>query len=453
MYMKHKILLFLCGFFLLSPGLSYTIRAVIANDSIPPDSISLTESPVSRSGPRPIVYVMSVEDAIGTVTDDRIEDAIKQAEDDGAQLLVIQLDTPGGFMKATQSITRNILNSGVPVCMYVSPSGARAGSAGVYMTYAAQIAAMAPSTNIGAAHPVDAGGQQIDSVMNEKVTNDAVAQIKAAARRHGRNEEWAEKAVRQSVSITETEALDLHVINLIAKDIPDLLSQLDGDTVELAMGEKTLDLKDPDVRRIAMTFVYKLLTILTSPDIAFALLSIGGLGILLELYHPGAILPGVVGAICIILGAYAIQSLPINYAGVLLILLAVILFIAEIKITSYGLLTVGGVISLFLGGLMLIDTADPNLGVSMTFLISITVFIGLVIAAVVYLVARAARNRPFVGHEHLAGKSAEVRQAGMVYAEGALWKAESTDTLKPGDKVEIIAVDGNRLKVRKTDQK
>lgn len=446
--MKHKLLLALCAFLLLSPGLSYTVRAVFADDSIPTDTAATSEPAERRSGPRPIVYVMSVEDAIGTVTDDRIEDAIAVAEDEGAQLLVIQLDTPGGFMKSTQSITRNVLNSGVPVCMYVSPSGARAGSAGVYMTYAAQIAAMAPSTNIGAAHPVSGEGQEIDSVMNEKVTNDAVAQIKAAARRNGRNAEWAEEAVRQSVSITETEALEKNVIDLIAIDIPDLLKQLDGRTVELVAAEKTLDLKDPDVRKITMSFVYRLLTILTSPDIAFILFSIGGLGIVLELYHPGAILPGVVGAISLILAFYSFQTLPINYAGVLLILLAVILFIAEIKITSYGMLTVGGVISLFLGGLMLIDTVDPNLKVSMSLLISITVFVGAIIAIVVFLVARAARNTPFVGHEHLVGAKGEIRQLGMVYVDGALWKVESDETLEVGDMVEITAVEGIRLRVK-----
>jgi membrane-bound serine protease (ClpP class) len=451
--MKHKILLFLCGFFLLSPGISYTVRAVFADDSIPPDTVAASEPLEPRTGPRPIVYVMSVEDAIGTVTDDRIEDAIALSEEEGAQLLVIQLDTPGGFMKATQSITRNILNSEVPVCMYVSPSGARAGSAGVFMTYAAQIAAMAPSTNIGAAHPVGGEGQEIDSVMNEKVTNDAVAQIKAAARRHGRNAEWAEKAVRESVSITETEALELNVIDLVAQDIPDLLRQLDGRTIELAAGDKTMDLKDPDVRRIAMSFVYKILTILSSPDVAFILFSIGGLGIVLELYHPGAILPGVVGAISLILAFYSFQTLPINYAGVLLILLAVILFIAEIKITSYGMLTVGGVISLFLGGLMLIDTVDPSLKVSMSLLISITVFIGLVVAAVVYLVARAAKTKPFVGHEHLIGGRGDIRSPGMMYVDGALWKVESDEALEVGDRVEITAVEGIRLRVKKVTQK
>lgn len=448
--MKQKIVLCLCAFFILSPGLSFLLQQALAQDSVTADTSVVedtSERPASKV--RPIVYAMTIDDAIGTVVNDRINDAIEVALDNSAGLLVIRMDTPGGFMNATQDITKNIMNSRVPISVYVAPSGARAGSAGVYITYAAHVAAMAPSTNIGAAHPVSGGGQEIDSVMNEKVTNDAVAQIKAAAARHGRNVEWAEKAVRESVSITDEEALELNVIDVIARDLPDLFDQIDGDTVQMASGEAVLEVRDADVREIEMSFVYKLLTILTSPDVAFILFSIGGLGIVLELYNPGAILPGVVGAISLILAFYSFQTLPINYAGVLLILLAIILFIAEVKVTSYGMLTVGGVISLFLGGLMLIDTVDPNLQVSRALLIWMTIIIGIIVALVVFMVARAHRSKPFVGHEHLVGTTGVIRQEGMVYIDGALWRVESEETFEIGTKVEVTSVEGLRLKVKK----
>lgn len=444
--MKQKLVFILCAFLICSSGVSFLFQPALGQDSNAVDS-SVVSTPDDRMPP--IVYVLTVDDAIGTVTDDRIKDAMELALDNNAAMLVIRMDTPGGFMNSTQDITKRIMNSRVPICVYVAPSGARAGSAGVYITYAAHVAAMAPSTNIGAAHPVSGGGEQIDSVMNEKVTNDAVAQIKAAARRHGRNAEWAEKAVRESVSITDDEALEMNVVDVIAKDLPDLFEQVDGDTVTMASGALVLEVRDADVREIEISFIYQLLTILTSPGVAFALLSIGGLGIVLELYNPGAILPGVVGGISIILFAYSASMLPINYAGVLLIILAIILFIAEIKVTSYGMLTVGGVISLFLGGLMLVDTVDPNLQVSLRLLIWTAIIVGLVVASVVYLVARAHKNKPFVGHEHLIGTRGEVRSEGMVYLDGALWRIDNEEAFEVGSKVEITEVNGLRVKVKK----
>lgn len=334
------------------------------------------------------------------------------------------------------------------MCMYIAPSGARAGSAGVYMTYAAHFAAMAPSTNIGAAHPVSGGGQEVDSVMNEKITNDAVAQIKAAAQKRGRNVEWAEKAVRESVSITDVEALEMNVVDLRAANVNELLEQLHGRQTEVPSGAKTMNLRDARTEDIKISFVHQLLRILTSPDVAFILLSIASLGIMLELYNPGAIFPGVVGAICLILALYSLSTLPVNYAGVALILLAVILFIAEIKVVSHGLLTIGGVISLFLGGLMLIDTVDPALRVSKSVLITVVVLVGVTAALVIWLVVRAARNRPFIGNEGMIGKIAEVRKGGLVYVDGALWKAEGVEMLDVGAKVEIIGVDSLTLKVK-----
>lgn len=449
MKMLHKIALGLWAFILISPVISFTIKSVFAQDTT--KSNNTPDTMAVSSVIRPKVYVITIDGAIGTVTDSRLADAIERADDENAELLVVELDTPGGFTKPTWAICKNFLNSPVPICVYIAPSGARAGSAGVYMTYAAHIAAMAHSTNIGAAHPVGGGGQEIDSVMNEKITNDAVAQIQASAQKRGRNAEWAEKAVRESVSIPDSVALELHVIDIRAVSLDDLLSQIDGSEVELPNGKKTLSLKNPNVVEIEKSFIYTVLELITQPDVAFILMSIGGLGIMLELYNPGAIFPGVVGAISLILAFYAFQTLPINYAGLALIVLAAILFIAEIKVVSHGLLTVGGVISLFLGGLMLIDTVDPALKVSKSILISISVFAGLLLALITWLVAKDRKSRPFVGNEGMIGRKGIMRKNGFVFVEGALWKTESDEPLAEGFKVTVTGVEGLILKVKKSD--
>jgi membrane-bound serine protease (ClpP class) len=317
------------------------------------------------------------------------------------------------------------------------------------MTYAANFAAMAPSTNIGAAHPVSGEGAAIDSIMNEKITNDAVAQIKAAAERRGRNAKWAERAVRESVSITATEALDSNVINIIAKDMDDLLRQLNGRETENPTGKIKLNLTMAKVVDVRHTFIQKFLEIITSPDVAFILFSIGGLGIVLELYHPGAILPGVVGAICLILAFYAFQTLPINWAGVSLIILAIILFILEIKVISHGLLTIGGIISLVLGGSMLINTVDPTMRVSYSVLLTVAILIGVTLALVIFLVLKVSRNRPFSGQQSMIGRRGVIHPDHYVYVSGALWKALCDEPLSVGDKVEIVSVDQLTLKVKK----
>ena len=433
---------------LLAQMATLTMKTVQAKDTSEVVDTAKSEANVVR----PLVYLMTIDGAIGTVTDSRITSAIELAEENGAELLVVELDTPGGFTKPTWSICKSFLNSPVPVCIYIAPSGARAGSAGVYMTYAAHIAAMAHSTNIGAAHPVAGGGQEIDSVMNEKITNDAVAQIKAAAQKRGRNAEWAEKAVRESVSIPDSEALALHVIDIRAKNLDDLLAQINGRIVELPTGKKTMPLKDPKVEVIETSIVHKILDIITQPDVAFILMTIGGLGIILELYNPGSIFPGVVGAISLILAFYAFQTLPINYAGLALIILAAILFIAEVKIVSHGLLTVGGVISLFLGGLMLIDTVDPSLRISKSVLISVAAFVGIAVFLASWLVIKAYKHRPFTGNEGMIGRIGEVRSGGFVFVEGALWKAESDEPLEAGSKVEIIGANNLLIKVKKLNK-
>ncbi|MFH1686803.1 MAG: nodulation protein NfeD [bacterium] len=456
MRVQKLTLMSLALFLLLSPIISLTLRAVAADSTTVDDSVKtepfdeVRPFDDGRADDGPLVYVMTIEGAIGTVTDDRIEAAIDASDENDAELLVIMLDTPGGFTKPTWSICKNILNSPVPVAIYIAPSGARAGSAGVYMTYAAHFAAMAPSTNIGAAHPVSGGGQEIDSVMNEKITNDAAAQIRAAAAKRGRNAEWAERAVRESVAITDKEALDSNVIDIRAVDIEDLLAQIDGRETETPDGAKVMALKQARTEHVKISWIYRFLDTITQPDIAFILFSLGSLGLMLELYNPGSILPGVVGAICIILAFYAFQTLPINYAGLALIILAILMFIAEVKIVSHGLLTIGGLISLFLGGLMLVDTVDPGLRVSMGVLVTVVLCVGVVVALAAWLVIKAARRQPFIGQEGMLGKTCEVRKPDFVYVDGALWKAVSADgvALEIGATVEIVGIDKLTLKVK-----
>jgi len=444
---RLSLLFFL--FLLVIPFLSITIQFALAQDTTKPKDTLLSDTVKESEKLLPAkVYLLKIEGAIGAVTDERVEQAIELVEDENAELLIVTLNTPGGFSNATRSICSNFLNSKVPVCVYVSPSGAHAGSAGVYMVYASHIAAMAPTTNIGSAHPVSGSGEKIDSIMNEKVTNDAVAQIRSYAQKKGRNEEWAEKVVRESVSITDKDALEINVIDVIARDIDDLLEQLNGREIELTYGKKTLALENPEIEEIETSFAHQILKVITDPNIAFLLMSIGGLGIMLELYNPGSIFPGVVGAISLILAFYAFQTLPINFAGLALILLAAVLFIAEIKIISHGLLTIGGVISLFFGGLMLIDTVDPALGISKSVLISVALFIGVVVFIVTWLVVKAQKNRPIIGNEGIIGQTGEIRKGGYVYVEGALWKIDASEKYETGSKVEVTAVDGLKLKIK-----
>ncbi len=421
------------------------LSAETTSQTLPTDSNAAKDTLPFRqfSSSQPIL-IFDINGPIGAVTDDRLTDAFKDAARENAQLLLIMLDTPGGFTGPTFSMIKQILNSSVPVCVYIAPDGSRAGSAGVFLTYAAHFAAMAPTTNIGAAHPVS-GGKEMDSIMNEKVTNDAVAQILATAEKRGRNREWAEKAVRQSVSIPASQADSLRVIDFIAKDTAELFARLDGRITETPQGRVQLSLRNAPVRAIETSFLKKLLTIITHPDIAFILLSIGGLGIVIELYNPGAILPGVVGAISLILAFYSFQTLPINWAGVLLIALSIVLFIAEIKVVSFGLLTVGGVVSLVLGGMMLIDTLDPALKVSTGALTSVAVIAITFLLLLGWVVAKSTRLKVSTGPEALLGKVGPIRGNGFVFIEGALWRYRASETLSSGTMVRVDKIDGLTL--------
>ncbi|MDH4221979.1 MAG: nodulation protein NfeD [candidate division Zixibacteria bacterium] len=411
--------------------------------------VSLLFSSVSR------VDLLTIDGPIGPITARIIEKAIKSATDDNSEALVIELNTPGGLDESTRLITRQILNSEVPIIVYVSPSGSRAASAGVFITLSAHIAAMVPGTNIGAAHPVSIGGQ-IDSVMEEKVTNDAVAYIKSISNKRGRNAEWAESSIRQSVSITETEALESKVIDYVANNLRELLDLVDGRKVELPSGERILKTKASEVRKIEIGWRDRILEVISSPTIAYILFTLGMWGLFFELSNPGSILPGIVGGICIILAFFAFQSLPINYAGVLLIFLAIILFVAEIKVVSHGALTIGGIISMVLGSLMLINSPAPYMRVSLTVILTVVIATALFFFFVVGMGIKAQRKKVTTGDKGMLGEigvaRTEIKPEGYVNIHGEIWRAEcdpQTDGIEKGEKVKVVGISKLTLKVTK----
>jgi membrane-bound serine protease (ClpP class) len=397
------------------------------------------------------VKVVTIDGPIGPVTNMVIEKAIEVAEDDASEALIIKLDTPGGLVSTTKEITQSILNANVPVVLYVAPAGASATSAGVFIVISSHFAVMAPGTNIGAAHPVMLEGQ-MDSTMSEKAENDAAANIRAMALRRNRNANWAERAVRKSESITADVALDSNVINFIAENLDAVLDSLDGRTATLPRGEVTLHTKGATVDNIEMSLRERVLTVITNPNIAYILMSIGWLGIMLELYNPGSIFPGVVGAISLILGFYALQTLPINYAGLALIGLALILFLMEIKIVSHGLLTIGGVISMLIGSLMLIDSPDPAARISLGVILAVVGTTAAFFIFAISLALKARRLRPTTGAEGMIGQIATVKEGfertGMVHVAGEYWKAETTAPVEAGAKVEVTGKQGMVLTVK-----
>jgi membrane-bound serine protease (ClpP class) len=375
-----------------------------------------------------------------------IKRAIDKATDEKAECLIIHLNTPGGLLKSTRVIVTDILESSVPVILYVSPPGAHAGSAGVFITMAAHIAAMAPSTNIGAAHPVNLQGG-IDSNMNEKATNDAAAFIRAIAQKRKRNLEWAEDAVRKSVSITEGEAVQKKVVDLIAQNEQDLLKQIDGRVVEFTTGNKSLETANAKVESVEMSFIERVLNTISDPNIAYILMMLGFYGVLFELYSPGAIAPGVIGGICLILAFYSMHTLPVNYAGLSLIVFAIILFILEVKIVSHGILGIGGVVALALGSMMLIrsDSALEFIRISWGVIISTTVATALFFFVLIGLAVKGQRAKPVTGIEGIIGEIGEtlakLEPTGMVRVHGELWKAESVSgSISQGQKVRVTAI-------------
>ena len=393
--------------------------------------------------------MIELEGTINPGTAQFVIKGLKRAEVSEYRLVIIRLDTPGGLDSSMRSIVKAILNSSVPVVVYVAPRGARAASAGVMITVAAHIAAMAPQTNIGAAHPVSADGKEINKTMSEKVVNDMVAYVRSIAKDRGRNQEWVEKAIRESVSITADVAVKEKVVDLVARDIDDLLALLDGREITLNKGKVTLETKGLKLVYVTPGWRDRVLNTISNPNIAYILMMIGMAGLYFELSHPGAILPGVIGAISLILAFFAFQTLPVNYAGLLLIALAIIFFIAEIKVSSYGLLSVAGLISLILGSVMLFE----NIRVSLNLMMPTIVLIGGFFIVIAFLAFKAYRGKPTSGMEGLIGETGVVEKkidpVGLIFAHGEYWKATCTEVVEQGEKVRVIGSKGLELIVER----
>jgi membrane-bound serine protease (ClpP class) len=402
------------------------------------------------------ITIIKVEGIVNPVMSEFISKSIDDAVAEDSEVLVIELDTPGGLDTSMRSIVKKFNSSDVPLAVYVSPGGARAASAGVFITMAAHIAAMAPGTNIGAAHPVGLGGN-MDETMAEKAVNDASAYIKSIAEQRGRNAEWAEKAVRESVSITETEALKQNVIDYIAQDTKSLLEKIDKQTVDTSLGKRTIKTAGIKIVYKDLSFRHKVLNIISNPNVAYLLMLLGFYGIFFELTNPGTIFPGVIGAISLILAFYSFQTLPVNYAGLLLILLAIVLFILEIKVTSYGLLSIGGIVSMSIGSIMLFDSPLPFLRISYSVIVPSIIITMLLFIITISLVVKAHRRKPETGYEELIGMEGEARtdvhNEGQVFVHGEIWEAWSDEPVKARSIITVELVKGLKLKVRQMNNK
>lgn len=402
------------------------------------------------------IHIITVEAIINPVSADYIDQSISEAIDAGAVALIIELDTPGGLMQSMRQIVKAELEAKLPIIVYVSPSGSRAASAGVFITMAAHIAVMDNGTNIGAAHPVGIGGSSPDSgsVMWEKVTNDAVAQIQAIAEKRNRNADWAAKAVLESVSITERVALELNVIDYIAPNIDSLLIMVSGDTVSINDKEVILDFENTIIVRKEMNFRYNFLLKLSDPNIAYIFMMLGFYGIFFELSNPGALVPGILGGIFIILALFSFQTLPINWAGVALIIFAMILFILEVKVISYGGLTIGGIVAMVLGSIMLIDSPIPALQVSLSVIIPVVLMTAAFFVISMYLYYKALKMKSITGMEGLVGEvgtaRTDIENQGKVNIQGEIWNAFSDEPISAGESVEVVSVSGLKLKILKS---
>jgi membrane-bound serine protease (ClpP class) len=401
------------------------------------------------------VLAVRVSGVINPVSAEFISKSISRANAMQAEALIIELDTPGGLDTSMRDIVKEIIGSSVPVVVYVSPSGARAASAGVFITLAAHVAAMAPGTNIGAPHPVNMGGK-MDATMSEKATNDAAAYIKSLAERTGRNAAWAEEAVRKSVSATETEALKEHIIDFVSKDLNSLLKDVDGRKVTTFSGERALKTSGATITHKEMDMRYKILSFISDPSVAYMLMLLGFYGLFFELTNPGTIFPGVTGAIFLILAFYSFQTLPVNYAGLLLIILALVLFILEIKIISHGVLTIGGIIAMVIGSLMLFDSPAPFLRLSLSLVVPAVLVTALFFTATFRLAYKAFRRKASTGAEGLIGLEGKAltditKDNGTVALRGEVWSASSDDEIKKGDRIEVVALSGLQIKVKKKE--
>lgn len=405
------------------------------------------------------VVHLKLESIIHPVARQVVEDALAAADAAGARALVLELSTPGGLLTSTREISTAMLGAKSPVIVWVSPAGAQAASAGFFLLMAADFAAMAPGTNTGAAHPVGGQGESIAGDLGEKVEQDAAATIRSLAARRGRDVELAESAVRESRSFTDAEALATGLVDVVASDLTALLAALDGREFEKTAARGVLAVAGAPVRELRPTAVQRLLSAIAHPNIAYLLMSLGMLGIYFELSHPGAVLPGVIGGISLLLGLFALSVLPVSYTGIGLILLAVIFFVAEIKVTSYGLLAVGGIISLVLGSLLLFKSAEPALQVSRGLVFVTAALAALTVGFLAVLAARSHGTRVRTGSEGLVGERgrtlAELAPAGRVFVHGEIWNAEAADaaTIAAGAEVEVVAMEGLKLRVRAAERK
>ncbi len=433
--------------------------------------------------------ILKIDGPIGPAISHYFSQGLKKAQQSGSALVILQMDTPGGLDTAMRDIIKEILASPIPVVTFVAPSGARAASAGTYILYASHVAAMAPATNLGSATPVQIGGEPAgpqpegsdaptpdkpagpdtreekdkpakgardSSAMERKVINDAVGYLRSLAQLRGRNVEWAEKAVREGANLPADEALDSKVIDLIAKDLPDLLQQLDGRKLRMGASEITLATKTLTLERFDPDWRTELLAVITNPTIAYGLLLIGIYGLLFEGYNPGAVLPGVAGAICLLLALFAFQVLPVNYAGLALIALGTLLVVAEAFVPSFGALGVGGLIAFVIGSIILFDTSVPGFSIAMPIIAAIAFVAGLVLLGMVWLFGRSRRRPVVTGIENIVGSTAEVLDGfttqGTVRLGGELWNARSPAPVSAGQHVRVVKVDGLLLWVEPLNQ-
>jgi membrane-bound serine protease (ClpP class) len=420
---------------------------------------ALAQAPEPAASSAPIVYLAEVDNAIHPVSAEYMIQTMDRADEAGAALVVFTLRTPGGLVDSTRDIITRMLASKTPVVIFVGPSGARAASAGFILTMAADVAAMAPGTHIGAAHPVQPGAPEpMDETMSQKAAEDVAAYVRTLASGRGRNVELAELAVNESRAFTEQEAINASppLIEIIAADVGALLEQLDGRMVKRFDGtEVTLSTAGANVTTVEMTQRQRVLSAIANPNIAFMLLSLGVLGLTIELWSPGAILPGIVGGVSLLLAFFALQMLPVNYAGVLLILLGLLLLGLEIKVTSYGMLTVGGVVSLVLGSMILIDAPEPELRLSMQFVVPVIVGFTAIGVFLVRLALAAQRKRSVTGESGMIGTVADVvatiapGQAGQVRVHSEIWRATASETIATGSRVRVTGIEGLTLIVQK----
>jgi membrane-bound serine protease (ClpP class) len=418
--------------------------------------LALPAGPVARQS-APIVYTAEIDGIIHPVAAEYVRGAIAQADAAGAALIVFTLRTPGGLVDSTRDINNAIIRAKTPVAVFVGPSGNRAASAGFLITIAADIAAMAPGTHIGAAHPVAGNGEKIDETMAKKMESDVAGYARTLATQRKRNVALVEEGVTKSRSFTEQEAIGATppLIDLIANDVADLIRKVDGRTIARFDGRsETVHTANAETRPIEMTWPQKILSAIAHPQIAYLLLTLGTLGLTIELWNPGAILPGVVGGICLLLAFFAFQVLPVSYAGVLLILFGLALLVMEIKVTSFGLLAVGGVVSLFFGSMMLIDSPLPELQIGLRLIVPVTVGLSAVVLFLVSLAVRAQRTRPVTG---TAGMLDEIGEAlssidpggvGRVRTHGEIWTATADQPVHAGEHVRVTGVRGLLLTVR-----